>query len=326
MAYEHAILVLTLAGTEVLPAVADACERAAVPCVSSTFPWQVYFYGRGGTPQSPFHWTYHFCWGLDDIGEVFSDLWARAGVESGPVGCLWNEGPQGQWSRHQEHGVLPVTRARGYDLVEPHGYREPATDFRDHLALFREHDVQVVASAATGGDLALFRRQATEHGFRPHLITSSRWLAYPPVARTSGPPPQAGVGTLVYWSPSHPYCSSLDGTTAAQLAEAYEQETGRQWLQPLGLAYALFEVAVHALSAAEDPTDPASVASAVARTRLQTMAGTLDWTHGPVPNIATVALAAGQWQPGTRHPWELAIVDSRGLDGLATQADLLTHS
>ena len=321
---EGARIVLTLAGTEVLPAVADACEEAGVPCVSSTFPWQVYYYGRGGTAERPFRWTYHFCWGLDDIAETFADLWEAAGGPAGPIGCLWNDGPQGAWSRHAERGFLPAARARGHRLVDPAGYREPATDFGAHLAAFRAEGTDIVTSAATGADLALFRRQAAERGARPRLITCSRWLAYPPSVTEAGErPAQANVATLVYWSPNHPYRSSIDGTSAAELAENYEQSTGRQWLQPLGPAYALFEVAVHALATADDPAQAASVAEALGRARLETIAGPLDWTAGPVPNIATVRLSGGQWQPGRRHAYELSVVTNRQVDGLPVDGDLL---
>ncbi|WP_093803086.1 ABC transporter substrate-binding protein [Streptomyces sp. Wb2n-11] len=320
---EGAGIVLTLAGTEVLPAVADACEEASVPCVSSTFPWQVYYYGRGASADRPFRWTYHFCWGLDDIAETFADLWDMVGGSGRAVGCLWNDGPQGDWSRHAGLGFLPAARARGHRLVDPAGYREPAAGFGGHFAAFRDQEVDVVTSAATGRDLALFRRQAMELGALPRLITCSRWLAYPPVPSAGEEPAQANVATLVYWTPNHPYRSSVDGMSAARLAEAYEQKTGRQWLQPLGLAYALFEVAAHALATAAEPADPASVAAALARTRLETIAGPLDWTSGPVPNVAAVRLAAGQWQPGRRHAYELAVVHSRQEEQLPVDAELL---
>ncbi|HZF87763.1 ABC transporter substrate-binding protein [Streptomyces sp.] len=322
---ENAAIIVTLAGTQVLPAVADACEAAAVPCLSSTFPWQVYYYGRGADDEHPFDWTYHFCWGLDDIAEVFADLWERVDGARQTVGCLWNDGPQGTWSRHPEHGFAPAARARGHQLAEPAPYREPATRLDTHVKMFRDAGIDLVTSAATGQDLALFRTQAAESGWRPRLITCSRWLAYPPsVTRGGGQPAQAGVGTLAYWTPAHAYRSSLTGTTAAELAETYEQTTGRQWLQPLGLAYALFEVAAHALKTADDPTDRGAVAAALRRTRLRTMAGVLDWTTGPVPNVATVALAGGQWQPGTRHDYELTIVTPGHVDGPAVTADLVT--
>ncbi|MFD5476439.1 ABC transporter substrate-binding protein [Streptomyces hawaiiensis] len=322
---ENAAIVVTLAGTEVLPAVADACEAAGVPCLSSTFPWQVYYYGRGADDDRPFDWTYHFCWGLDDIAGVFADLWERVDGPRQPVGCLWNDGPQGMWSRHPRRGFAPAARSRGHRLVEPEPYREPATTFDAHVTAFRDAEIDIVTSAATGRDLALFRARAAEEGRQPRLITCSRWLAYPPsVIREGEPPAQAGVGTLAYWTPAHPYRSSIDGMTAAELAETYEQVTERQSLQPLGLAYALFEVATHALTTADDPTDRRSIATALGRTRLHTMAGLLDWTRGPVPNIATVALAGGQWQPGTRHDYELAIVTPGEVDGLSITGDLVT--
>lgn len=316
---ERARMVLTLAGTEVLPAVADACEEAGVPCLSSTFPWQVYHYGGGRR-----RWTYHFCWGLDDIAETFADLWEAVGGTEHRVGCLWNDGPQGAWSRHATHGFLPAARARGHHLVDPAGYREPAAALDGHVARFRDEGVDVVTSAATGADLGVFRREAAARGLRLRLITCSRWLAYPPAASTpAAQAPQANVATLVYWTPAHPYRSSIDGTSAAELAEGYERATGNQWLQPLGLAYALVEVAAHALATADDPTTPASVAAAIGTTRLDTVAGPLDWTSGPVPHIATVRLAGGQWQRGRRHPYELVVVDDRGVKGLPVGGELL---
>ncbi|MBF6351084.1 ABC transporter substrate-binding protein [Nocardia flavorosea] len=320
---ERAVIVLTLAGTQVLPVVADTCEELGAVCVSSTFPWQVYYYGRGADDERPFGRTFHFCWGLDDIAGVFAELWECAGG-SRAVGCLWNDGPQGNWSRHDRHGFAPAARARGHRLVDPPGYREPAADLDAHLRAFRDADVDLVTSAATARDLALFRATAARSGWRPRLITCSRWLAYPPGrGGPAGPPAQANVGTLVYWSPAHPYRSSLDDRTAADLAGSYEQRTGRQWLQPLGLAYALFEVAAHAVSTADDATDPASVASALRCAELETIAGRLDWASGPVPNVAVVPLAGGQWQPSARHGYELAVITPGRVGGLRPTGDLV---
>jgi branched-chain amino acid transport system substrate-binding protein len=51
---EQAQVVVTMAGTRVLPAVADICETLDTPCVYSTFPWQAYFFGRGADSEHPF--------------------------------------------------------------------------------------------------------------------------------------------------------------------------------------------------------------------------------------------------------------------------------
>ncbi|GAA2454427.1 ABC transporter substrate-binding protein [Streptomyces glaucus] len=322
---DGAHLVLTMAGTRVLPAVTDACEAAEVPCVSTTFPWQAYVHARGADPGHRFRWTYHFAWGLDGIASVFADLWE--GVDGhAPVGCLWNDDLQGRLLRHDRYGFPPVASARGRSLVDLGPYREPADDFGTQVDRMREHGVGLVTSAATATDLALFHRKAREAGLRPRLITCSRWLTYPhthtaPAPGVHGELADARVATLVYWSPGHPYRSSLDGTTCAELARAYQQATGAAWLQPLGLAHALLETAHHALTAADDPTDRASVARAVAGSTVDTIAGTLDWTRGPTPNIALLPLVGGQWQPGPRGP-RLAVVSNAAHPDVPLTGDL----
>jgi branched-chain amino acid transport system substrate-binding protein len=322
---DGANVVLTMAGTRVLPAVTDACEEARVPCVSTTFPWQAYVHTRGAEPGHRFRWTYHFAWGLDDIAAVFADLWERVDGR-GAVGCLWNDDLQGDLLRHDRYGFASVTSPRGHALVDLGAYREPAYGFHAQVGRMREHGADLVTSAATATDLALFHRQAREAGLRPRLITSSRWLTYPHTHTTPAPDvhgelADARVATLVYWSPGHPYRSSLDGTTCAELAHAYQQDTGAAWLQPLGLAHALLETAHHAFAVADDPTDRASVAQALAGTSLDTIAGPLDWTRGPSPNIAPLPLVGGQWHHGTAGP-RLAIVSNSAHPGVPLTGEL----
>ncbi|MEU0456944.1 hypothetical protein ABZ322_28965 [Streptomyces sp. NPDC006129] len=129
------------------------------------------------------------------------------------------------------------------------------------------------------------------------------------------------MATLVYWSPDHPYRSGLDGTTCAELAHAYQQDTGAAWLQPLGLAHALLETAHHALTVADDPTDRASVAQALSGAALDTIAGRLDWTRGPTPNIALLPLVGGQWHPDPHGP-RLAVVSNSAHPGVRLTGEL----
>ncbi|MFC7330924.1 ABC transporter substrate-binding protein [Marinactinospora rubrisoli] len=237
---ERVDVVITMAGTRVQPAVVDAGEEPRVPCVSTTFPWQAYVHGGATGERGGHRWTYHFAWGLDDIATVFAELWERLGTGQ-PVGCLRNDDLRGRLLRHEDHGFAPVARRRGHTLVDPGGYREPATDLSGHVGHLRRHGTGIVTSAATAADLALFLRQAREAGLRPRPVTCSRWPAYPhstadPVhdRRDRDEPARARVATLVHWTPAHPCRSSLDGRTAAEPAAGYQRDTGRPWLQPLG--------------------------------------------------------------------------------------------
>lgn len=270
---DRAALVLTLGGTATVPAVARACAEFGVPCLSTTLPWQVLGPRQG--------LSFHACWGLDDIAAAFASAWTRVpGIDA--VGCLWNAGAQGAALRSPESGFA----ACGFRLVDPGGYAEDSADFRREVAAFREASVRVVTSAATARDLRTFHDRAGQSGLDLALISCSRWLSYPAGARESG---VDGVVTPVYWSPRHPYTSSVDGSGCADLAAAFTSATGQAWLQPLGMAHALYEVARYAL----DHTD---IAGALSTARLATIAGTLDWSDGPVQGVARVRLATGQWQ------------------------------
>src|SRR5690606_41915741 len=107
----------------------------------------------------------------------------------------------------------------------------------------------------------------------------------------------------------HPFRSSLTGQSAAQLAGTYTADTDAQWTQPIGHGHALFEVAAAALVKAGS-TDKAAIAQALATLRVDTVVGTVDWTAGPAPNIATTPLAGGEWREaiGSPFPYEVVIV------------------
>lgn len=284
-------IVVTLGGTATLPAVVERCARLGVPCLSTTLPWQAYRAALpvpAGAPPRAFH----FCWGLDDIAAAFADAWreVRPGAQ---VGCLWNDGPQGRWLRDPATGFLPAAESAGFRPVDLGPYPENGADFTAQLARLLTTGTRLLTCAGTPGDLAEFDRHARELAVPLDLITCSRWLSYPFGAAAAG---VEDVVTAVYWTPDHPYRSAVDDLSPADLAAQYRYGTGHPWCQPLGPAYALFEVAAHALGTAADPADPAAVAHTMATTRLDTVAGTLDWTTGPDPAVARLGLATGQWR------------------------------
>ena len=59
-------LMLAVSTPETINPVADACEAAGVPCLSTVMPWEAWYFGRGAKPgePSPFKWTYHFGFGV----------------------------------------------------------------------------------------------------------------------------------------------------------------------------------------------------------------------------------------------------------------------
>ncbi|MFF5532853.1 ABC transporter substrate-binding protein [Streptomyces cinerochromogenes] len=122
---DGARIVLTMAGTRVLPAVTEACEEAAVPCVSTTF-------------------------GLDDIARVFAGLWEGVSA-GGAVGCLWNDDLQGRLLRHERYGFPPALAGRGHTLVDhPAGGTAAPADHLLALADLPAHPQQPRPRRARG--------------------------------------------------------------------------------------------------------------------------------------------------------------------------------
>ncbi|MEO8686209.1 MAG: ABC transporter substrate-binding protein, partial [Devosia sp.] len=72
-------LMLASATPETVNPVADACEAAGVPCLTTTAPWEAFYFGRGAKPgePSPFKWTYHFCFGVGNFAKLYADQWSK---------------------------------------------------------------------------------------------------------------------------------------------------------------------------------------------------------------------------------------------------------
>ena len=130
-----------------------------------------------------------------------------------------------------------------------------------------------------------------------------------------------GLSVEVWWSPHHPFASGFTGQSSAELAAAYEAETGRPWTMPLGFKHSLFEVAIDALSRTEDPTDPDSIASAIRATSYSSVVGPIDFGSGPVPNIAKTPLVGGQWRVENGKP-VLDIVENGSAPEVPLTADV----
>ena len=107
----------------------------------------------------------------------------------------------------------------------------------------------------------------------------------------------------------------------AELAKAYEDETGNPWTMPLGFKHSLFEIAIDALRRTEDPSDPASIRDAIAATDYASVVGPINFQTGPVPNISKTPLVGGQWRIVDGKP-VIDIVENGDHPNIAKTADV----
>ncbi len=146
-------------------------------------------------------------------------------------------------------------------------------------------------------DFTTFWNQASQQGFRPKIASVGKALLFPVALEALGRNGN-NLSTEVWWSPSHPFKSSLTGQSAREIATAYEQATRKQWTQPIGFVHALFEVAVDVLKRSADKNDAKAVIAAIAATKLDTIVGHVEW-NGQEP--ATVRAEEHRQDPAGRR-------------------------
>lgn len=299
-------LILVASTPDTTNPVADQGEANGVPVISTVAPWQPYFFGRKGDPAKPFRWTYHFFWGLEDVEAVYQDMWDEVKTNK-KVGAIWPNDPDGNAWGDAETGFPPAVAKRGYTMVDPGHYANGTQDFTAQISRFKDEKADILAGVPIPPDFTTFWKQAAQQGFQPRLATIGKALLFPSTIEALGDLGQ-NLGTEVWWSPAHPYTSQLTGQTARQLAEEYTTTTGKPWTQPIGFVHALFEVAVAALA---EGSDRDTVAEALSTLKLETVVGTLDFTRGPVPNVAKTPLVGGQWRRSTDGQYELTVVSNK---------------
>lgn len=300
--------------------VCDQCELNEVPCISTVAPWQPWFFGRDDKPDGGFKWTYHFFWGLEDILDVFVKMW-KSGATNKSVGGLFpNDGDGNAWG-DPKIGFPPVLSKEGFKLTDPGRYQNLTADFSAQISAFKQANCDIVTGVVIPPDRKTFWTQAKQQGFKPKIVSVGKALLFPPAIEALGDLGD-GLSTEVWWSPSHPFKSSLSGASAKQLADSYEADTKKQWTQPLGFIHALFEVAADTLKRSTNLDDKGSIRDALMATNLNTIVAPISWGKGPVKNVAKTPLVGGQWVRGKKFKYDLVIVKNQTAPNIPASAKL----
>ena len=312
-------MMLVASTPETTNPVATTCEAEEIPCLSTVAPWQPWFIGQQGNPGDPgtwepFYYSYHFFCGLEDIIDVFTNMWNQLDTNKNVGGLYPNDGDGNAWG-DPVVGFPPVLEAQGYSLTDPGRYQNLTDDFTAQINAFKQGNVDIVTGVPIPPDFTTFWTQMKQQGFTPKAASIGKAILFPVAVESLG---DAGhnLSSEVWWSPSHPFASSLTGQTAGELAAGYEAATGRQWTQPIGFVHTLFEVAANVMGRVSDTGDADAVSEAIAATSLDTIVGPLAWDGAGLPpfaaqNVAKTPLVGGQWRLKDGGGYDLVIVDNQ---------------
>jgi branched-chain amino acid transport system substrate-binding protein len=308
-------LILVSSTPDTVNPVSDQCEANQVLCISTVAPWQAWYFGRGATPDKGFDWTYHFFWGLEDAESVYSEIW-KVASEPKSVGLLLPNDADGNAWADTTTGFPPFIEKQGLTPDNPGAYPNGTTDFSAQISQFKNANDSILTAIPIPPDFTTFWKQAVQQGYQPEVATVAKAILFPSAVEALGDLGN-NLSTEVWWAPTYPYSSSLTGQSSADYAAAFEKETGKQWTQPLGFAEALFEVAAAAIEKSAS-TSPADIRDVVKSLKVDTIVGPVDWTSGPVPNVAKTPLVGGQWRLQDDGSYKLVIVVNPGHSDIPT--------
>jgi branched-chain amino acid transport system substrate-binding protein len=317
--------VLVASTPETTNPVATTCEAEEVPCISTMAPWQPWFIGQQANPGDPASWkpfnsAFHFFWGLEDVIAVFTNMWGQLETNKKVGGLFPNDGDGNAWG-DKAVGFPPVLDKLGYTINDPGRYQNLTDDFSAQINAFKSGSCEIITGVMIPPDFTTFWNQAQQQGFKPKIASMGKAILFPQAVEALGKNGH-NLSSEVWWSPSHPFKSSLTGQGSKDLADGFTTATGRPWTQPIGFIHALFEVAADVMKRA-DPTDSAAVISAIAATNLETIVGKVAWDGANVPpfatkNIAKTPLVGGQWRLKDGGGYDLVIVDNQTAPNIPT--------
>lgn len=239
-------MIIAMATPEMINPVADQCEANGVPCLSTLAPWQPYFFPRGGDPAVGFDWTYHFFWGAEQLVGVFVDLWNS--IETNKVvGLLCPNDPDGNALADPATGFPAGVDAGGFTLVDPGRFQTGTADFSSLIGQFKEQSVEILCGIPIPPDFGQFWTQAKQQDFNPKVVTMAKAVLFSSAVEALGDIGH-GLASEVWWTPTHPFTSSLTGASAQALSDEYTEATSKQWTQFVGFVHALLEVCLDSVA------------------------------------------------------------------------------
>jgi|SRR5665213_103410 len=320
-------LMLAVSTPETINPVADACEAAGVPCLSTVMPWEAWYFGRGAKPgqPSPFKWTYHFGFGVEEFFKTYAKQWTLIETNK-KVGVMYPNDADGNAIRRV---LAPKLAAAGFTIVDPGAYETGTTDYSSQIALFKKEGIEIFNTFPIPPDFAAFWRQAAQQGLHKQvkICQTAKTGLFPSDVEALG---NLGmnISSAAYWHKAFPYKSTLTGLSGTELADGYEASSGKQWTQQLGATLSLLDAGTEALKASSNPKDKAAVAKALSTLKTTTIGGALDFTTGPVPNVASGPIIGTQWVKSAdgKHMFDYVVTDNTTDPNVKIEAKLLPYN
>lgn len=305
-------LIVVGGGPDTVLPCADQAETLGCPLLSVNCPWQAFVFGRKGTMETAFKWTFGHLFGIEQgVACIIGPL--DKIPTNKKVGLFFGNTVDTQAWLTEGIGIKDSLTKAGYTPVLPSLFNLGTEDFTSLISAYKKEGCEAIAGSNPGKDFPNFWTQALQQGLRPKAVVEVVGLQSLEDIQALG---DAAVGIIVgnSWHKKWPFTDPITGMTCEQLADDYEATHNTLWNNFI-TAHDRFGWAYDVLKRVKDPDSKESFLEAIKTTKTQTCAGVIDFTApvdpaGPHPhaNVYKTAWSASQIAKGGKWGFEWVLV------------------
>lgn len=264
--------------------VAAACERAGVPCLSVDTPDDAW------AAEGPYEYCFHAGFNTENELNSFKDAWDMIPDNNKKIGLMYANDVEGQ---ELSGAIKEFASANGYTVVDPGAYTSGATDYTSIINKIKAEGCDIVCGVMITPDFATFYSQLKSSGYMPKVCTVAKATLFAADVDAVGANGVGdGVVSEVWWTPNHPYSSSLSGQTSKEIGDVWMSLTGDTYAPATaGYDYANIEILYDVLSRAET-SSAADIVKAAAATDFDSVIGHISYNED---HVSIQPLITGQW-------------------------------
>lgn len=293
--------------------VAAACERAKVLCLSVDTPDEAW-------ATSDYQVSYHAGFNTENELLSFKDAWDAAGIAGGKVGVMHATDTEGQT---MIGAISDFANSNGYEAYDPGAYTSGSTDYTSIINNLKKENCQAVVGVMLTSDFGTFYTQLKSSGYMPKVVTVAKATLFKEDVDAAGADGLAnGLCSEVWWTPSHPYKSSISGQTCQELADEYMKLTKAEYAPATcGYDYANVEIVYNVLKNAGS-LDLDKLTAAADALDIDTVIGKIKYNdqHYSVQNLVT-----GQWIYNSDGTWTQEIIANTQVPDCPTTAEIVLN-
>ena len=264
---------LSTSTPETVNPVADACEAAGVPCLSTVMPWEAFYFGRGAKPgePSPFKWTYLFSFGVKEFLNCYVSQWNGPVKTNKKVAVLYPNDADGNAIRaHLGAGLAKA----GFTIVDPGGYEDGTTDYSAQIAKFKAEQCEIFNTFPIPPDFATFWRQAAQQGYTKNVKIAqiAKTGLFPSTMEALGLA-RHNLASACYWHPTSPTSRRSPAWPRRRSPTATRRRRASNGASSLAPPCRCSMPAFAALQGKQQPTDKAEVAKAMSTLKVTPRSG-----------------------------------------------------